>query len=97
MSSEIWDGKNCCLCSVNSSADRASCWSSCCSCSLPHKRISLPGKPFEYDIIVDNSGICNDDVNLPVHICVIMLSDNFHAAFLFLIGFSSFYDYTDLS
>ena len=43
LSSEIWNGQNCCLCSIHSSADWTSCWSSCCPCSLPHKRTSLPG------------------------------------------------------
>ena len=48
LSSKIWDGENCCICSVDSSANRTSCWPGCCSCSLPHKGISLPGILFDF-------------------------------------------------
>lgn len=49
LSSEIWDGENCCLCSIDSSADWTRCWSSCCSRSLSHKRTCLPGMSNDCD------------------------------------------------
>ena len=41
--SEIWDGKYCCFCFVNTSASWSCSGSSCGSCSLPHKRTGLSG------------------------------------------------------
>lgn len=100
LSSKIWDGENCCICSVNSSANRTSRWPGCCSCSLPHKRISLPGMlyDFEFDIIMDSNFslflmfmcICN---------CCVFLSfwlDDFLVKYMFLYILNYFYNSTDL-
>ena len=43
--SKVWNGKDCCICSFNTSANWSYPWSSCSSCSLSYKRTSLSGMP----------------------------------------------------
>lgn len=43
LSSEVWYGKNCCLCSVYPTTDWTCCRPSSCPCPVPYKRTSISG------------------------------------------------------
>ena len=84
LSSEIWDGENCCLCSIDSSADWTCGWSSCCSHSLSHKRTCLPGMSNDCDSRLNDLWWCYSNQNdFFVWACISIL--------VFLLAFSILY------